>query len=379
MAKPPICFYCETIYPVLDPHAEQAIIGGAEVQQVLIARELLKIGYPICFITGDYGQADPTHIGDVRIHATYRDGAGLPVLRFFYPKVVRLWKALCRSEASIYYYRMAGFELAFIVLFARKYGRKVVFCSASDIDFNPVRIHLSHWRDKALYFWGLRRCDAIVAQNGAQRELLWKYFGRPATVIHNGYPSCERPNTLHDGSILWVANLQRRKRPGLFTELARRVPNGKFVMVGGARFHGPTAEKRLEQDIVTEAKRLPNLIYRGFLPLEQTEREFRKARLLIGTSEPEQEGFPNTFLQAWSKGIPVISFADPDELISRHGLGVVVRNLDQMVGVVNVVLEGRRQFSPLGIKEFFDANLTMEKIARDYDRLFTSLASTADG
>jgi glycosyltransferase involved in cell wall biosynthesis len=42
------------------------------------------------------------------------------------------------------------------------------------------------------------------------------------------------------------------------------------------------------------------------------------------------EGFPNTYLQAWASGTPVVAFFDPDGVIAREGLGVAVRTTEEM-------------------------------------------------
>jgi len=64
------------------------------------------------------------------------------------------------------------------------------------------------------------------------------------------------------------------------------------------------------------------------LPYHATNRVFDRARVFVNTSEIE--GFPNTFLQAWVRGVPVISFLDPDGVIRREGLGHAVGSLDEM-------------------------------------------------
>jgi len=70
------------------------------------------------------------------------------------------------------------------------------------------------------------------------------------------------------------------------------------------------------------------LTFHGRLPYRAANRLFDRARVFINTSETE--GFPNTFLQAWIRGIPVVSFIDPDQVIRREGLGHAVASLEEM-------------------------------------------------
>jgi glycosyltransferase involved in cell wall biosynthesis len=52
--------------------------------------------------------------------------------------------------------------------------------------------------------------------------------------------------------------------------------------------------------------------------------------LFLSTSD--EEGFPNTFLQAWAAGTPVVSLTiDPDNLIKRNVLGKVSGTIERAI------------------------------------------------
>ena len=68
------------------------------------------------------------------------------------------------------------------------------------------------------------------------------------------------------------------------------------------------------------AARLPNVAFFDYVPFPETEALFARALLFVNTSR--SEGFPNTFVQAWKHGTPVLSLEiDPDRVIAANGLG----------------------------------------------------------
>lgn len=346
--------------------------GGAELQQLLIGKELVRRGFDVSIISAAHKPEEIRKDLPFKIVPAFKPGAGLPLIRFFYPKLVKIWRALCSADADIFYVRGGGFILAPVVFYAKLKHKKVVFCGADDTDFDPKRVQLPIFRDRMFYYWGIKRCDKIVVQNKAQRKLLQENFNKKGEIIRNGFYKTNHNSAIRN-EILWVATIRKKKNPQLFIELAKRFPKEKFVMIGG-RVPGNYFERQDLFDYITEkAKEVPNLEFKGFLPFEETDKQFARAKLFINTSM--HEGFPNTLLQAWSRGIPVISFVNPDDLIGKYPLGVAVKNFEEMVQKLQEVLSKRIRFSQQKIKTFFEKNLTIENTVDKYEILFNHLVS----
>jgi glycosyltransferase involved in cell wall biosynthesis len=70
----------------------------------------------------------------------------------------------------------------------------------------------------------------------------------------------------------------------------------------------------------------PNIEYRGQVSPEDAVRLMGESLILLSTSD--EEGFPQTFLEAWSLGTPVVTLGiDPDRAIQTHGLGAVCEDV----------------------------------------------------
>jgi glycosyltransferase involved in cell wall biosynthesis len=326
-----ICFVGLANLPVLAPEFEQYGIGGAELQQTLLAKALARRGFQVSMVVGDYGQQDGAVWSGVRTYKASAPQEGVPVLRFVHPRWTKLVAALRRAAADVYYVSTAGALVGQTALWASRNGRRVIFRIASDADCAPAQLLISFWRDRKLYEYGLRRADVILAQSAKQQELLRMNYGLDSSVVSSlaDIPDSTLPLGERDISVLWVSNIQQLKRPEMFLELAQRVPDLPASMVGGA---APKTGDLYER-IRIAASRVSNVTFHGRQPYRATQRLFDRARVFANTSEIE--GFPNTFLQAWSRGIPVVSFFDPDGVIQREGLGHAVASIEQMAAAVH--------------------------------------------
>jgi glycosyltransferase involved in cell wall biosynthesis len=300
-----VCFVALHAWPVLSGDAAIGEVGGAEVQQSILARLLERQGYRVSMVCLDYGQAQKSVVHGITVHKAFRFAAGVPVLRFLHPRLTSVWRALHAADADIYYTRSVSPWVGFVAEFCRRHARRSVYAGASDMDFVPdLRGKLRFARDRWLYRRGLERVDAIVAQNEAQRETCLAHYRRHALVIPSCYEPPARRAAAAAHEVLWVGTMRAGKRPELFLELAKRLPRRRFVMVGGPERREATVYERVRR----AAAALPNVELTGFLPLERVEERFDAARLLVNTSD--YEGMPNTFLQAWARGVPTLGSVD---------------------------------------------------------------------
>ena len=357
-----ICFVGSDNYPVLDPEYGDSYIGGESVQQTLIAKAFTKYNYKVSMVVLDHGQPDGNVVEDIKVWKTYQQNAGLPVVRFIYPRAIKLWQALKKADADIYYQSCAGAQTGIVALFCKIFGRKLVFRIAHDTDCVPGEELISYQRDKKIYRYGLKRADLVVAQSEQQVTLLNKHYNIDAPNINMAVemPSEEEPE--RDIDVLWVNNIREFKRPELFLELAKMNPHLNFVMIGGSC----TGSETLFEEITNSSAEIDNLDYKGFVPYHEVNRYYQSAKIFVNTSD--SEGFPNSFLQSWIRGTPVLSFFDPDEIIIREKLGAAPNNLQLMSDRINSFVQGGAEYEDVSenARTFAFKHYAAESVVAEY-------------
>jgi glycosyltransferase involved in cell wall biosynthesis len=333
-----ICIVGLDSYGMLSGEGDPRYIGGEAIQHVLLARAWRDLGHDVSMIVHDDGQgALREHDGIKAIAAQTRHG-GIPGLRFFHPRASKLFASLMAADADIYYQSPAGAPTGFTGWYARSAGRKFIFRVASDSDCEREHGRLQFWRDRKLYNFGLRRANLVAAQTVYQQQMLKENHGIESHVINM---MVEAPRALERGGsavakdidVLWVSNFRSLKRPELALELARQLPQVKFTLAGGPMPGGQT----YYDDMLAAAARLPNVTMMGSVRYRDTGALFDRAKIFLNTSSIE--GFPNTFLQSWIRGVPVVTFFDPDGLVQRTPLGRVAKSVDDMREAIRGLLE----------------------------------------
>lgn len=373
-AAPHICFFGLANLPVLAPGFGEHGIGGEQVQHALLGKALVERGYRVSMVVGDYGQPDGAIWSGITTYKAFKPDEGIPVLRFVHPRWTRMWSALKRANADIYYASSAGMHIGLIALFCRMHGKKMVYRVAHDNDCNPeaVKVLVKYARDRFLYRLGVNRVDAVLVQSEQQKSALVKHYGLDSHIASMLVtPHAPRTEVERDIDVLWVNNLRQFKRPDIVLKLAEAMPHLRFHMIGGEE----NGFADLYAEVKRRAARLPNLVYHDRVPYSEVNRFYERAKVFINTSD--SEGFPNSFLQAWIRGAPVISFFDPDGVIRRNGLGLAVDSTEKMAeGIQRLVSDpAAREAIARDCIRYMQSHYDADVILAPYRKTFDSLAS----
>jgi glycosyltransferase involved in cell wall biosynthesis len=324
-----ITFFAPFLWPSLSDAIEFA--GGAEVQQVVLTRALARRGFEVSVATCDYGQGRVVERDGVTFHATHPPFSGLPVVRFFHPRLTGNVRALLASRPEVIYQRGSGMQSGLALDVARWARAGFVFAAAHDHDARRDAPLVKTVRDRWWYARAVRGADRLIAQTAIQRDLFRREWGRESEVIPN---LVELPGAPLDagrgGAVLWLSTYKDVKRPEWVIELARRCPAVRFVMAGV--IPPPPLTRAVFERTRDAARSLPNLKVSGHLQRAGLADFLARGSLFLHTSPVE--GFPNTLLEAWAHGLPSLSAVDPDGIVEREGLGEVAHDLDALAAAV---------------------------------------------
>jgi glycosyltransferase involved in cell wall biosynthesis len=135
-----------------------------------------------------------------------------------------------------------------------------------------------------------------------------------------------------DIDVLWLGNIRKLKRPDRMLEIADQLPEINFHMAGGPL----PGEEPLYHEVRSAAAARANITFHGPLSYWAANEACSRAKLLLNTSAVE--GFPNTYLQAWIRGVPVVTLIDPDHVIAREGLGAAAGSPAELPGTIEALL-----------------------------------------
>lgn len=353
MAIQKICILGLDDYAMLTGDTSFGHIGGESVQHVLLARAWRDLGLDVSIIVHDHGQPRVATVDGIRALAAFPRAAGIRVLRFVHPRLTRVVRAIRQVDADVYYQSPAAPWSGVVAYFAKRMGKSSIVRIASDSDCvrggHPVGSNqqpVRHQRDRWMFEYGVLNASMVAAQTERQRELLIRHYGVRSEILNIAVEVPPDSARSKDVDVLWIGNFREVKRPDVALELARRLPQYRFAIVGGSV---PGGEVYFDR-IAREAQQLRNVSFVGAIPYQDTSGWFDRSRVHLNTSD--YEGFPNTFLQAWARRVPVASFCDPDGLIGRRGLGRACGNIDEMQTALQTLLSSPSECAEVGLRAY---------------------------
>jgi glycosyltransferase involved in cell wall biosynthesis len=345
--------------------------GGAERQMVLLAAALAARGHHVAHIV--FPPVDPITMSDPHLSLVHRlpYAGNRPVIGRVMESI-RVWRALRAADGRVIVARAGNPAVGITALFAKLHRRRFIFSSANNFDFVAPRI--SNWWSRAVYGLGVRLADVVVVQSEDQRKLAEQAFPSLRRIEHIPSFVDSVPHSEDHGEralmFLWIGRAAPEKRPLRYLELARALPEAQFAMI-------PVPEGGVEgvNGIRAAAEGIPNLQLLEPLPHAELMRLVGRAVAVVNTSNAE--GMPNVFLEAWARGIPVLTLQfDPDGVVSRQTLGVAAEgSWDRFVAGARELWEGRSRVSDVSrsTREYIDAVHSTEVVGERWSGLIDRL------
>lgn len=364
MAGFSICFVAPAIEGALRSRlglASDLTHGGAEVQMALLGTGLAERGHQVTFLSsGREARLDREQLGSMNL-VRIPIGPGTEANRNGIPIQEWLRRGLKDVDAEIVYQRCAIPLTGRIAWECRKQGRRFVFAVANDRDVDGRIRQVLGLRRYLLYRYGLHRADLVIVQSRHQQDQLSPRRRRSSLLLPSAFDlkSVSSPAAPERPLVLWVGQILAKKQPQKLLALARALPDISFLAAGSSEVN-PVLGKEFRR----EASQLANLEYLGQVPHATIGNLYDKASVLLNTSLAE--GLPNTFLEAWSRGIPVATLGiDPDGLLSQRNLGFVLDPQDS-TGLLRRLLADGVELQQAGLR------------GREYVRATHSLTAVLD-
>jgi glycosyltransferase involved in cell wall biosynthesis len=326
-------------------HLNDGYSGGAELQVQLYSRALAQRGWNVWVI----GEGVPTKGGsmlDDGVHYVFLPPRkrGLGLLNYS-----RIRAVLARIRPHVCYQRVKLDYTYWTVRLARRLGSNSLFAFSHDHECIPGTLagrqgDLVSRFIAVLADQGIRKADHLLCQTVGQRSLIKEHFAREATIIKNGHPlpGVVKESLRERPEVVWVNHLKPVKQPELFFRLASEFKKEDVVFT----LIGAPGAYPLEKEFA-QIEYSPNLNFLGEQSLEQVNDRLWGCRLVVNTSRAE--GFPNTFIQAWARFVPVVSLkVDPDGVIVRHQLGFCSGDFSRMVSHTRMLIREQGLAAEMG-------------------------------
>jgi len=333
---------------ILAPSHWSASFGGAEYQlKLLIDLLIAHGGFEITYLART---VDPFFSSSAYSIEQIGKWDGIHRYSFLFD-VRKLLSTLSKIRPELILQIVGCAYTGISAYYARCNSCKIIWYVASDTDVCPFlgKFSLNYifrFLDKKALEYGINHVHYIITQTKHQGDLLYQYYGRrPNVIIPNFHPVPQE--VVEKGKeirVVWVANLKPLKQPEVFLRMARdlRGMRGvKFIMIGRA------LNTKWDREMLKEMSALENLEYLGERSLKEVNEVLARADIFVNTST--YEGFPNTFIQAWMRKVPVVSLnVNPDNVIDDKGIGFFSKTYEQLIKHITILINNTKLRNEMG-------------------------------
>ncbi len=316
---------------------ESQLFGGAELQVYILSKEFAKYpGVKVQFITRGQGSAETFESDGIEVHKLpYRSRS---ISRSIFGSL-DLYRKLKELPSDVYLQRAGGVETGFTGAAAKRRKKPFLFmtCHQWDVDrTNERNLGLvgGWW-----YRHGLENTSFVITQTEKHKKLMLENYGKDSLVLRSAHLIPESIPTDKKG-VLWVARCEPWKGPEAILDLAETMPDVSFTMVCPR-----SNEPELFANIASRAEKISNLHFIPGVPFDETESLFASHKILLNTSL--HEGYPNTYIQSFKWGTPVVSqHINPDGILDERRMGMQTGDkLDDLAAAIRLLLNDKSRWN----------------------------------
>ena len=330
-----LCFICERSWPLFTDKNVNGI-GGVETRSVKLA-EMMAIYFKK--VTFAIRRGEYNIIND----------HGLNIV-LYEPNIISnsYNYELAIINADIYIVFESYGITADAVRTCNIIGKTVIFWAANNNNFNE-NYKLDNYEGIYLGFiigreaaYCLYMSNYILCQTNDQKKLLFKNHKLTSKVIYNPIKieskTIDKKITSNNKNILWIGRTENfKKRPDILIDIAKRLPNFNFIAILN------NTDDIMYNKIINNAPN--NLKIIDYIPHDKINEIFFNCTIFLSTSQKDNEGFSNVFLQASVNGLVIISLEfDPDGIFTKHKCGICCENdLNKVIIEINNISNNEKR------------------------------------
>ena len=170
-------------------------------------------------------------------------------------------------------------------------------------------------------------------------------------------------------TVCLLARLDRRKRPEIFFNLAKKFPEVNFITMGKSR------DNSWNNFLQKKYSQIPNLEIKGFIDQFSSDKHsiiLERSWIMVNTAT--RESLPNSFLEAAAHKCAILSAVNPDGFASKFGYHVkdndFAKGFDFLLSEQKWQEKGQQGYKY--VKNNFELNLAIDKHINLYNEILKS-------